>query len=237
MAKHDRVGLSVSIEASPKKVFASAVDWPGWSRSGKTEELALEALAAYGERYAVVAGEAGLDVRRPDGRATSRSSTASRVVRARSSACPASSSSWIGGRRRPPTPSDSPISSARRGRSSTGWSPARRPSSGRAARRRAGPRQGRRPCRRVGLGLRARSWGSDPAARPDRPLRREGRTRGDPRAPAPALGWLADRGSPLDRPLRRPAHRLARPRPRLGDRGPLDPGRLIVRPAGSPPSA
>jgi hypothetical protein len=51
--------VRVSLETSPKKVFASAVDWPGWSRSGKTEELALEALAAYAPRYAVVAAEAG----------------------------------------------------------------------------------------------------------------------------------------------------------------------------------
>ena len=51
--------VSVSLETSPKKVFATAIDWPGWSRSGKTEELALEALAAYVARYAVVAAEAG----------------------------------------------------------------------------------------------------------------------------------------------------------------------------------
>jgi hypothetical protein len=51
--------VRVSLEVSPKKAFATAVDWPGWSRSGKTEELALEALAAYAGRYAVVAAEAG----------------------------------------------------------------------------------------------------------------------------------------------------------------------------------
>jgi hypothetical protein len=50
--------LEVSLEATPKKTFASAVDWPGWSRSGKTEELAIAALLAYAERYAVVAGKA-----------------------------------------------------------------------------------------------------------------------------------------------------------------------------------
>jgi hypothetical protein len=54
------MGILISLEASPKKVFATAMDWPGWSRSGKTEELALEALAAYGSRYAVVAREAGV---------------------------------------------------------------------------------------------------------------------------------------------------------------------------------
>ena len=52
--------VEISIEASPKKVFASAVEWPGWSRSGKTDALVLDALIASGERYAVVAREAGL---------------------------------------------------------------------------------------------------------------------------------------------------------------------------------
>jgi hypothetical protein len=51
--------IGVTVEASPKKAFASAVDWPGWSRSGKTEELALAALADYAERYAPVARLAG----------------------------------------------------------------------------------------------------------------------------------------------------------------------------------
>lgn len=45
----------VTIEHTPKKSFATAADWPGWSRSGKTEELALEALAAYAPRYGVIA--------------------------------------------------------------------------------------------------------------------------------------------------------------------------------------
>jgi hypothetical protein len=56
------VSLAVSIEAGPKKVFASAVEWPGWCRSGKTEVLALEALATYAARYAIVADEAGLAI-------------------------------------------------------------------------------------------------------------------------------------------------------------------------------
>ena len=51
--------LDVSIEAAAKKAFATAVDWPGWSRSGKTEELAIEALVAYADRYAAVAQLAG----------------------------------------------------------------------------------------------------------------------------------------------------------------------------------
>jgi hypothetical protein len=59
------MGILISLEASPKKVFATAMDWPGWSRSGKTEELALEALVAYGSRYAVVAREAGVAFKPP----------------------------------------------------------------------------------------------------------------------------------------------------------------------------
>ena len=52
--------IAVSVEATPKKAFATAVDWPGWSRSGKTEELALAALQDYAPRYAIVAAEADL---------------------------------------------------------------------------------------------------------------------------------------------------------------------------------
>lgn len=51
--------IAVTIEATPKKAFATAVDWPGWSRSAKTPELAIQALVAYATRYAVVAEEAG----------------------------------------------------------------------------------------------------------------------------------------------------------------------------------
>ena len=54
-----RTRIAVSIESAEKKVFATAADWPGWSRSGKTEALAVEALASYAERYARVAKRAG----------------------------------------------------------------------------------------------------------------------------------------------------------------------------------
>jgi hypothetical protein len=50
--------ILVTIEHTPKKTFVTAADWPGWSRSGKTEELALETFTAYAPRYAVVAGAA-----------------------------------------------------------------------------------------------------------------------------------------------------------------------------------
>jgi len=44
----------VYIEVGTKRVFASALNWPGWTRSAKTEEEALEALFGYGPRYAQV---------------------------------------------------------------------------------------------------------------------------------------------------------------------------------------
>src|SRR6266536_4428006 len=55
-----RTPTAVSVELGSKRVFACALDWPGWCRSGRTEELALEALAAYAPRYAVVAEQAGM---------------------------------------------------------------------------------------------------------------------------------------------------------------------------------
>ena len=58
MAEHNRVVIETGNKH--KKVFASAIDWPGWSRSGKTEEEALHALADYADRYRVVASIAGL---------------------------------------------------------------------------------------------------------------------------------------------------------------------------------
>lgn len=54
------VPIAVYIESGSKRVFACALDWPGWCRSGKNAEQALVALAAYAPRYAVVAREADL---------------------------------------------------------------------------------------------------------------------------------------------------------------------------------
>ncbi len=52
--------VAIYTEVAAKKAFACALDWPGWARAAKTEELAMEALAAYAPRYAVVAEAAGL---------------------------------------------------------------------------------------------------------------------------------------------------------------------------------
>ena len=50
----------VAVEIGSKRAFASALDWPGWCRSGRTEQAALEAMAAYADRYAVVPAAAGV---------------------------------------------------------------------------------------------------------------------------------------------------------------------------------
>ena len=52
--------VRVMIERGKKKTVASAFDWPGWDRSAKSEEEALEVLAAYRPRFARVAKLAGL---------------------------------------------------------------------------------------------------------------------------------------------------------------------------------
>ena len=51
--------IRITLESTPRKAFATAVDWPGWSRSGRTKEQALAALADHAPRYAVVALQAG----------------------------------------------------------------------------------------------------------------------------------------------------------------------------------
>ena len=56
----DAPGMPVTVETVDTKAFASAIDWPGWSRSGRREQQALEALVAQAARYALVARRAGL---------------------------------------------------------------------------------------------------------------------------------------------------------------------------------
>jgi hypothetical protein len=46
--------IKVFVEIGKKRVFAGAVDWPGWCRSGRDEKTALQALIDYGPRYAQV---------------------------------------------------------------------------------------------------------------------------------------------------------------------------------------
>jgi hypothetical protein len=47
--------VRVGLEVTSKKVFASALEWPGWSRAGKDSATALAGLAAAAPRYATCA--------------------------------------------------------------------------------------------------------------------------------------------------------------------------------------
>ena len=49
------------IETGNKRAFACSLEWPGLSRSGKTEEAALAALGSYVQRYSPVAARAAID--------------------------------------------------------------------------------------------------------------------------------------------------------------------------------
>lgn len=55
-----RRAIRVGVEVTDRRAFASALDWPGWSRAGRDEAAALEALEASRSRYAAVAAAAGL---------------------------------------------------------------------------------------------------------------------------------------------------------------------------------
>ena len=50
----------VYVEQGAKRAFACAVDWPGWSRGGRDEAGALQALVDYGPRYAKVVARSHL---------------------------------------------------------------------------------------------------------------------------------------------------------------------------------
>jgi hypothetical protein len=57
--------VKVRMEIGKVKTFASAVDWPGWCRSGRDESSALDALLDYGPRYAHVLFGSDLDFQVP----------------------------------------------------------------------------------------------------------------------------------------------------------------------------
>ena len=59
--------IPVYLEVTRKRTFAGAVEWPGWCRSGKTPDDALEALVAYADRYATVVSSCRLGFLRPSG--------------------------------------------------------------------------------------------------------------------------------------------------------------------------
>lgn len=58
--------IPVYLELGKRRVFAGAMDWPGWCRSGRDEAAALQALVDAATRYAGVAREAGTRFRTPN---------------------------------------------------------------------------------------------------------------------------------------------------------------------------
>jgi hypothetical protein len=57
--------IPVALEIGKTRTFASALDWPGWARSGRDEAAALDSLFAYGPRYQHAIRTARLGFRAP----------------------------------------------------------------------------------------------------------------------------------------------------------------------------
>src|SRR5436190_7199007 len=58
-ARYD-LSIDAYLEVGKKKTFAGALEWPGWCRSGRDGDEALQALVDYGERYERVLRGTGL---------------------------------------------------------------------------------------------------------------------------------------------------------------------------------
>ena len=57
--------IDVYFEVGKARTFAGAIAWPGWCRSGRCEDAALQALLASAPRYAHVLHDSGLGFRAP----------------------------------------------------------------------------------------------------------------------------------------------------------------------------
>jgi hypothetical protein len=53
--------MDIYLEIGQKRVFAVAIDWPGWARSGRDEAAAIANLLDHGPRYGRAIAPAGLD--------------------------------------------------------------------------------------------------------------------------------------------------------------------------------
>jgi len=56
----------VYLEVGQKKIFAGALDWPGWCRIARDEEAALATLVEYAPRYARIFSRTTIDFVPPD---------------------------------------------------------------------------------------------------------------------------------------------------------------------------
>ena len=209
--------VHVAVEVGKKKSFASALEWPGWSRSGKDEDAAIKALLDYAERYRVVTDRAGIAFRpgsvdvveRLAGSATTDFGAPDAIAEREHDTLAESEAERLASLRR-----------GRHGTCSTRSSPGRRPSSARAPEGAVADRDKmvvhvveaeQSYARKLGL---------------DKPKQRHdlrGRHRRRDQATADGYGVAGA--------LRRPPDRLARPRSRLGDRGSQ---RVTIRRASRP---
>ena len=57
--------INVYLEAGSRRIFAAALDWPGWCRMGRDETAALQSLFDYGPRYLSILRPAGLGFQVP----------------------------------------------------------------------------------------------------------------------------------------------------------------------------
>ena len=57
--------ITAYLEVGQKRTFAVVADWPGWSRGGRDEAAALQALCDYAPRYARVLQATPLEFRAP----------------------------------------------------------------------------------------------------------------------------------------------------------------------------
>ncbi len=71
-ATGDPETIGVYVELGARRAFAGSVEWPGWCRSGRDEAIAIEALLAYGPRYAAALRGARLGFRAPGPDASAR---------------------------------------------------------------------------------------------------------------------------------------------------------------------
>jgi hypothetical protein len=61
------MSIAVYLEMGAKRTFAGAIEWPGWSRSGRDGAGALQALVDYGPRYQHAIRSAKLGFSAPNG--------------------------------------------------------------------------------------------------------------------------------------------------------------------------
>lgn len=67
MGPNRQGSIPVYLETGKKRIFAAALDWPGWCRSAFSADGALQALLSYAPRYQAVLQPAGLAFEPPAG--------------------------------------------------------------------------------------------------------------------------------------------------------------------------